>query len=496
MLTIDDLPDDVLLETFDSYVARYQYMDFRQYSDHEIKMEIELWKSLVHVCRRWRYLVFASPRRLNLRLYYDPEKSARKSLDVWPAFPLLIQGTVSETSEDDVIALLKHSDRICQIDLECDSSWFYIEKILTAMQVPFPELTVLRLSSSLLYTFLLFLPDSFLGGSAPRLRSLDLTFAPFRGLPKLLLSATHLVNLYLIKSIHNTGYISPEAMTTSLSMLTSLETLRLEFKVEQSYPGLESRRPFPSTRSILPTLTNFSFKGVSTYLEEFVARIDAPQLYHLSTMLFHVVDSLTQLGQFISRTPTLGAYNEAYLIFGFSGALVRLCPFQPELSDDRMVKVQTFLQASDLQLSTLVQICTLRPLLTIENLYVDRYLGPPPLGWMDGIENTNLKWISILLPFTAVKNLYLCKKYSPRIALALHELTGERTTEVLPVLENVFLEEFQPSEPVEEGLEQFISARRLANHPVVISIWHRDFIWDYDGIIVSIGSDSESEHRS
>ena len=492
MLTIDDLPDDVLLEIFNSYVDRYQYLDFRQFSDHEIRMQIESWKSLVHVCRRWRYIVFASPRRLNLRLYYEPEKSARKSLDVWPAFPLLIQGIVSETSADDVIALLEHSDRIRQIDLECDSPWFYIDKLLTALQVPFPELTVLRLSPSQSY---MFLPDSFLGGSAPRLRSLDLTSTPFRGLPKLLLSATHLVNLYLLESIHNTGYISPGAMATCLSTLTSLETLRLEFLVEQSYPGLESRRPLPPTRFILPSLTSFSFKGVSTYLEEFVARIDAPQLYRLSTTFFLVVDSITQLGQFISRTPTLEAYNEAYLIFGLGGALVRLCPFQPELSDDRMVEVQIFLQASDRQLSTLVQICTLRPLLTIENLYVDGYPGSPPLGWMDGIERTNLKWLDILLPFTAVKNLYLSKQFSPRIALALHELTGGRTTEVLPVLEHVLLEGFRPSEPVEEGLEQFISARRLTKHPVVISVWHRDFMWDYHGTIVSIGSDSEFAHR-
>jgi hypothetical protein len=103
---------------------------------------------------------------------------------------------------------------------------------------------------------------------------------------------------------------------------------------------------------------------------------------------------------------------------------------------------------------------------------------------MDDIEDTNLKWLNLLLPFTAVKNLYLSELYSQRIALVLQELTGGRTTEVLPTLQNVLLEGFQPSEPVQEGIARFVSARRLTDHPVAISVWHRDFAWDYYGTIV------------
>ena len=49
-------------------------------------------------------------RRLNLQLYYDPERFTRKALDVWPTLPLLIQGHVSETTVDNVVAELEHSD--------------------------------------------------------------------------------------------------------------------------------------------------------------------------------------------------------------------------------------------------------------------------------------------------------------------------------------------------------------------------------------------------
>ena len=132
------------------------------------------------------------------------------------------------------------------------------------------------------------------------------------------------------------------------------------------------------------------------------------------------------------------------------------------------------LSQPDWLLSNLTQICTLslhHRLLTMENLYIRGHLDSPLKE--NDIEIT--KWLDLLLPFTAVKNLYLYMLYLPCITLALHELTRGRTTEVLPILENVLLEDFQPSEPVEEGLAQFISARQLADHPVTVSAWDRDF---------------------
>ena len=40
--------------------------------------------------------------------------------------------------------------------------------------------------------------------------------------------------------------------------------------------------------------------------------------------------------------------------------------------------------------------------------------------------------------------------------------------EVLPILENVFIE-FQPSGPVHKVMKGFVAARQLAGHPVTIS---------------------------
>ena len=81
--------------------------------------------------------------------------------------------------------------------------------------------------------------------------------------------------------------------------------------------------------------------------------------------------------------------------------------------------------------------------------------------------------MELLLPFAAVKGLYLSKQITPRIAPALQELAGGRIIEVLPTLQNTFMEGFQPLEAVHEGIGQFIPARQLTNHPVAISIWER-----------------------
>ena len=150
---------------------------------------------MVHVCRRWRSLVFQSPRRLNLRLFCTSQTPATDTLDVWPALPLLVSGDMSSSSlagTDNVIAALGQSNRVCQVDLESLADW-QLEKVMAAMQVSFPELTEMQLGSD--DETLPVIPNSFLDGSAPRLESFSLDGIPFPGLPKLLRSATQLVSL-------------------------------------------------------------------------------------------------------------------------------------------------------------------------------------------------------------------------------------------------------------------------------------------------------------
>jgi hypothetical protein len=183
---IDVLPDDILLEIFDFCMGSPWYED---------KARVEEWQSLVHVCRQWRSLVLASPSRLNLQLFCTPKTPARDTLDVWPALPLIVKGCVTSSSgTDNVIAALAQSNRVCKVDLFglADRQW---AEVWAAMQVPFPELTDLQLFSD--GETLPVIPDSFLDGSAPRLRHFILDGIPFPELPKLQLSATHLASVGL-----------------------------------------------------------------------------------------------------------------------------------------------------------------------------------------------------------------------------------------------------------------------------------------------------------
>jgi hypothetical protein len=372
-------------------------------------------------------------------------------------------------SMDNIIAALEHNNRVCQITLNYLSSP-ELQHVMdsAAMQKPFPELTDLELGIYEDYESRPILPDLFLGGTAPRLRSLYLANTPFRrtlGLPKLLLSATHLVYLHL-RNIPRSGYIPPETMVTGLSALTSLESLRLEFRYSRPRPALGSRRPPPLIRSILPSLTKFWFKGVSEYLEEILARIDAPQVNEFDIAFFNqIIFDTPQFFQFISRRPTLMAPKVGHITFDYAAISVR---FTSQTSDYGVLSVRILCTASEWQLSSLEQVCTsfLPPLSTLEDLYIEEYW---PSCWPDDVEDT--LWLDLLRSFVAVKNLHLSNEFVPRIGPALQELVGGRTTEVLPTLENIFLRGFQPPLPLHEGIEKFVAARQPTNHPITVSHW-------------------------
>jgi hypothetical protein len=113
------------------------------------------------------------------------------------------------------------------------------------------------------------------------------------------------------------------------------------------------------------------------------------------------------------------------------------------------------------------------PLLsTVKDLYIE--CGYLKLVWQnDAIEND--LWLELLLPFTAVKNVYLSQVFAPGLTAALQELVGARIAEVLPSLQNIFVEELEPWEPFQENIGQFASARRRSGHPIVISVLDRDW---------------------
>jgi hypothetical protein len=108
--TIGTLPDNVLLDIFEKCIPRSLYAQGRS----------RAWYQLVHVCRRsrrWRYVVFASPLHLNLRLFCMQNTPVRKMLDIWPPLPqaIKVRSFGAKSPRDNIIAALEHPDRICRI---------------------------------------------------------------------------------------------------------------------------------------------------------------------------------------------------------------------------------------------------------------------------------------------------------------------------------------------------------------------------------------------
>jgi hypothetical protein len=434
---------------------------------------VEAWHTLVHVCRKWRIIVFGSPRRLDLRLQCNAATPVKKMLDIWPPLPIFIWRKYEREpwGMDEILAALEHNDRICGINLIAIPR-LQFKELWTAMQQPFPALTYLTLGAEFGSDALVD-PDYFLGGSAPLLRTLALTEMPFPGLPKLLLSATHLVELRLWE-ISDFGYISPEVMATCLSMLTSLEKLDIKFDrgLRRNY---ESRHPPPPTRALLPVLTNLNFTGYDEYLEDLVARVDAPLLENLGINFFHEMQFDTpQFSQFISRTPMFFTHNIARVSFSYWGVSIVL----PQICNGAFGLEITYLQEYQ-QLSYMARVCSSFPhafMHTVKRLYILEHKAQPSyhnIHWPDDIETS--QWLELLRPFNAVKDLYLSREFTPRIAPALRELVGERVTEALPTLQSLFLEEPLPSGPAPEVfIGQFFAARQLSSHPISVSRWVRD----------------------
>ena len=378
----------------------------------------------------------------------------------------------------DFDAAIVHPNRVCEIDLHLTNS--QLQRLASAMQDEFSALIHLKLSfvNDGYLTPITTLPDGFLGGSAPNLQSLELHSVPFPTLPKLLLSATGLIRLTL-SNISEHGYISPEAMVTCLAVMVNLKSLTVECNPFIFSPHQKRRPPPPPpTCTTLPALTHLRFQGVSDYLEDVVSQIDAPMLDTTCITFqqeYQLIFDIPQLAQFLRRTTMFKVLSEAHVNLDYDSVEVGNLP--PTRNIDEMSGFRiSFLHIVMNQWHSLAQFFTsVFPFIyMVKQIYIHaRYLSSslsPELR----VDIENIQWLEIFLPFTTLKNLYLSKVLALRIAPSLQKLVGERVTEVLPTLQNLYLEGFESSGHIQEAIGKFIAARQLSGHPMTVSLWVRD----------------------
>ena len=164
LLAEDDTDDDHILEYRKSVCERW-------------------WYRLVHVCRRWRYLVFASASRLGLCLVCTHATPVADMLAHSPLLPHIIDYVHKDPNhgmavedEEGILLALRHHHRVSRIRLWIPSS--NLRKLVVAMDGEFPKLEYLFIKPLIDDGKTLILPKTF---QAPRLRQIALrnvTYCP------------------------------------------------------------------------------------------------------------------------------------------------------------------------------------------------------------------------------------------------------------------------------------------------------------------------------
>ena len=123
---IERLPNEILREIF---IFDRLIFIFLSQSSSLVPWK---WHRLAHICQRWRHIIFDSPRSLNLQLFCTYGTPVKNNLNCWPALPInmeyrrkpsvrfydsVINPNSEISDEDNIMAALQNSDRICKIQL-------------------------------------------------------------------------------------------------------------------------------------------------------------------------------------------------------------------------------------------------------------------------------------------------------------------------------------------------------------------------------------------
>ncbi|KAN0125444.1 hypothetical protein V8E53_015484 [Lactarius tabidus] len=451
-VTIEMLPDDALLHIF----------------HHSLCTSQKFWPTLTHVCQRWRKIVFTSPLGLNLRLYCTYGTPVLKTLDCWPALPLIVNYGGSPAldppapeDEENIVAALLRSDRVVSISITVTDS---LLEDLSAISEPFSELEELVLLSR--DNLQLTLPSTFRWGH--RLLTLQSTRIGFPSLPQILSLCQDLVYLQL-HEIPSTGYFSPEAFANALSGKTQLETFSLHFLSLPPRRTFLRLPPISSERIVLPALTCLKYRGTSKYLDNLVARIDAPRLGDIDITFFSqpTVDA-SQLGRFIERIEVQTSLSQADV--ETSAHAISICFSQP--GAPTKVKLQISCEQLDWQLSSIAQICDqFSPFLfRMNDLGISSTQSPSGKDNMD-----DERWIELIRLFGSATDFRVAGVHVANILCALRSVDRGHMagTVVLPAMLSLHVQEPMPIVgPLWEAAQSFITSRRLWGCPIELYVPH------------------------
>jgi hypothetical protein len=467
---IDVLPDNVFLEIFDFCINDpFEFPSSRARN----------WQTLVHVCQRWRGIIFASPCRLDLHLKCSSGTPLRKNLVFWPAnLPLIVDhydfgDPISPESQDSIVAALEHPGRVRRINIHAQAS--LIKKVVVALRKSFPVLTHLDLTCPSHNSVHPVLSSRILGGSSiPHIQHLHLRGISFPQSPSPFSSARNLVSLHL--EMVAQGYISPDVMVRSLAMLTRLEDLSISFRGRIPPSDQWGSHTYPQIRTILPTLTYLKYEGRSEYLEDISSRIDTPRVNFVRIEYsMHRIQAF-ELCRFIERTENLkiDQFTRAQLFFYDDDSFFGLCRSQEAWSESHLHLKIIGVASLEVQVRDMAHLIgqLSATFSRVDDLFVHGDNGPQSGGM------AITEWLPLLHLFPAVETLRLSECLAVHVTSALEGTTEEMATDVFPALSLIRIAECEDESPEDKGeheddwmeqvgsMERFLSLRQLSGNPV------------------------------
>jgi hypothetical protein len=461
--TIRSIPNEVLLEIFDSF-----RQSFQREGDYERAWNSnDGWFKLAHVCREWRQLVLTSPSRLHIRLLFTRHRSGRAiAIRRLPPLPIVVDyrsGAWTVKTQLRMISALSYPDRVCGITFNmCHRQSKHSPKLFAAMNQPFPALKSLELHW-LSYVE----PHSppFLTPPTTHLRSLKF-IGSVNGLSRVLPYTTSLVDLTF--RLHSFVFFPPDTrLLVHLQGLSSLHRLKVE-----TLDAVMPNHPGGREDTLLPTLTSLSFFGSIAFLDTLMAGLAAPSLQELRISVYpRTILPPTHLTSFI-RNSGRQVFSAQLNAPGGEINLVMSTRFHS--TDDPSFKIIASGMRSIQALGDLFS----EALSTVEDVFL---VSPFCLESLASPIQDTFHSNTFLTSFCSAKII----RVSPGIESEVGELfRNELSPDVLPALEEIELNATTASckpiridekevESVLESFKPFVDARQQVGHPVKVH-WNTD----------------------
>jgi hypothetical protein len=248
-------------------------------------------------------------------------------------------------------------------------------------------------------------------------------------------------------------HVSPATFVNAISGMSQLQSLSLHFLSTANH----IISPLPSgDRIILPALTRFNFRGINTYLEGLVARIDSPGLKDIEITFFHKrIFDVSKLSEFIDRIEMQKLLFRADILSSERAISISLT----QLGDPTCLKVQVLCETLSVQVYSMAQICSHFSafISRVEDLCINLTRPPRRKDSVDGGQ-----WLDLMDSFTGVKWFYLAGILSKNVVLALQPSERWRKT-MLPVLHKLRIQEPEPHDAsLRKAVVSFMYSRRLS----------------------------------